>query len=66
MCLFRPSVRSEAKPSSGGSAHLIPAWGGEGHRSELKASLFYSMSFRTARATERNPVGGGGMGVGGS
>jgi hypothetical protein len=31
--------------------------GGRGRRiSEFKASLVYKMSFRTARATQRNPV----------
>jgi hypothetical protein len=36
---------------------LIPALGGRGQQiSEHKASLFYRMNSRTARATQRNPV----------
>jgi hypothetical protein len=36
---------------------LIPALGGRGRWiSEFKASLFYKVSSRTARATQRNPV----------
>jgi hypothetical protein len=36
---------------------LIPALGGRGRRiSEFQASLVYKVSFRTARATQRNPV----------
>jgi hypothetical protein len=36
---------------------LIPHLGGRGRRiSELKASLVYRVSSRTARATQRNPA----------
>jgi hypothetical protein len=36
---------------------LIPALGGRGRWiSEFEASLVYRVSFRTARATQRNPV----------
>jgi hypothetical protein len=40
--------------------------GGRGRRiSEFKASLVYKVSSRTAKATQRNPVwGGGGVGEG--
>jgi hypothetical protein len=41
-----------------GSAHFLSQHlGGRGRRiSEFKASLVYRVSFRTARATQRNPV----------
>ena len=39
--------------------------GGRGRQiSEFKASLVYRVSPRTARATQRNPVSGGGAGRG--
>jgi hypothetical protein len=42
---------------------LIPALGGRcGRISEFEANLVYRVSSRTARATQRNPVSGAGVG----
>jgi hypothetical protein len=35
-------------------------WEAEAGRSEFEANLVYRVNYRTARATQRNPVGGGG------
>jgi hypothetical protein len=44
-------------PGSGGTRLLSQHAGGRGRRfSEFEASLVYSVSSRTARATQRNPV----------
>lgn len=69
MCLSRPSVRSEAKPSSGGTHMFNPSMGEGGEGADLSSKPAYSTTYSTndCKGYTEKPCWGwrdGGWGVG--